>query len=307
MYDLIIIGGGPAGTTAAIYGTRQKLNTLLIAKDFQGQIGKKSIPIENWPGIKKISGPELMGNFKDHLDSLDLSIEETNVKNISKEKDFFKVKTKKNKYSSKAVIIASGSDPRPLEVPGEKEFIGKGVSYCAICDGPVYQDEDVVVVGGGDVGLETTLYLKDIAKKIYVLEFMKEIKAKEGLKERIEKLDNVEIITGAKIKEIKGEKFVNSIIYEDRESEEKKKINVEGVFVQVGYQPATAFVNKLVEFNKKDEIKVDPWTCETKTEGLYAAGDVTSVKYNQLVIAAGMGAKAALSVFHYLSSREDNE
>jgi len=301
MYDLIVIGGGPAGTTAAIYGKRQKLKTLLITKDFQGQIGKKPIPIQNWPGLNEISGPDLMSNFKNHLKNLDIKIKESTIKEINKKDNIFKVKTKKEEYESKTVVIASGSDPRPLEVPGEKEYIGKGVSYCAICDGSVYQDENVAVVGGGDAGLETALYLKDIANKIYILEFMNELKAKDSLKETIKNLDNTEVLTGVKLKEIKGDKFVSSIIYQERKGKAEKELEVEGVFVQIGYQPATAFVNKLVEFNKKDEIKVDPWTGATKTKGLYAAGDVTNVKYNQLIIAAGMGATAALSVFHYLN------
>ncbi len=301
MYDLIVIGGGPAGTTAAIYGKRQKLKTLLITKDFQGQIGKKPIPIQNWPGLNEISGPDLMSNFKNHLKNLDIKTKESTIKEINKKDNIFKVKIKKEEYESKTVVIASGSDPRPLEVPGEKEYIGKGVSYCAICDGSVYQDENVAVVGGGDAGLETALYLKDIANKIYILEFMNELKAKDSLKETIKNLDNTEVLTGVKLKEIKGDKFVSSIIYQERKGKAEKELEVEGVFVQIGYQPATAFVNKLVEFNKKDEIKVDPWTGATKTKGLYAAGDVTNVKYNQLIIAAGMGATAALSVFHYLN------
>jgi len=301
MYDLIVIGGGPAGTTAAIYGKRQKLKTLLITKDFQGQIGKKPIPIQNWPGLNEISGPDLMSNFKNHLKNLDIKTKESTIKEINKKDNIFKVKTKKEEYESKTVVIASGSDPRPLEVPGEKEYIGKGVSYCAICDGSVYQDENVAVVGGGDAGLETALYLKDIANKIYILEFMNELKAKDSLKETIKNLDNTEVLTGVKLKEIKGDKFVSSIIYQERKGKAEKELEVEGVFVQIGYQPATAFVNKLVDFNKKDEIKVDPWTGATKTKGLYAAGDVTNVKYNQLIIAAGMGATAALSVFHYLN------
>jgi len=301
MYDLIVIGGGPAGTTAAIYGKRQKLKTLLITKDFQGQIGKKPIPIQNWPGLNEISGPDLMSNFKNHLKNLDIKTKESTIKEINKKDNIFKVKIKKEEYESKTVVIASGSDPRPLEVPGEKEYIGKGVSYCAICDGSVYQDENVAVVGGGDAGLETALYLKDIANKIYILEFMNELKAKDSLKETIKNLDNTEVLTGVKLKEIKGDKFVSSIIYQERKGKAEKELEVEGVFVQIGYQPATAFVNKLVDFNKKDEIKVDPWTGATKTKGLYAAGDVTNVKYNQLIIAAGMGATAALSVFHYLN------
>src|SRR6056297_4035912 len=301
MYDLIVIGGGPAGTTAAIYGKRQKLKTLLITKDFQGQIGKKPIPIQNWPGLNEISGPDLMSNFKNHLKNLDIKTKESTIKEINKKDNIFKVKIKKEEYESKTVVIASGSDPRPLEFPGEKEYIGKGVSYCAICDGSVYQDENVAVVGGGDAGLETALYLKDIANKIYILKFMNELKAKDSLKETIKNLDNTEVLTGVKLKEIKGDKFVSSIIYQERKGKAEKELEVEGVFVQIGYQPATAFVNKLVDFNKKDEIKVDPWTGATKTKGLYAAGDVTNVKYNQLIIAAGMGATAALSVFHYLN------
>lgn len=301
IYDLIIIGGGPAGITAGIYAARQKLNTLLIAKSFGGQVARKAVTIENYPGFEEISGLELIQKLEKQLRKQKIDIERDEVKELKKiEEKFIAITANKNQFESKAVIIASGGDPRPLEVPGEKEFLAKGVSYCSICDGPLFSNKVVAVIGGGNAGFETAIFLTKIAKKIYILEAGSKVKADAGNQERVEKTGKVEIITDAAVKEIKGEKFVNSLIYQDRKTGKEINLSVEGIFVEIGSQPATSFAKGLVDFNERDEIKVDFETFQTKTPGLFAAGDVNVGKYKQIVTAAGEGAKAALSAYDYL-------
>ena len=300
-YDLIIIGGGPAGITAGIYGARQKLNILLITKDFGGQLNKKAIDISNYPGLDGISGLELVQKFQAHLEKQKIDIEKDEVGKIEKTEKGFSVLTESKKtFKSKAVIIASGTDPRPLEVPGEKEFLGKGLSYCAICDGSMFQDKIVAVIGGGNSAFETAIFLSKIAKKIYILEYNPEVNAFKDNQEAVKKMGKAEIITNVALQKIEGNSFVNSITYQDRITKQEKTLKVEGVFVEIGYQPATSFVKGLVDFNERDEIKVDFETCETKTPGLFAAGDVNVGRYKQVVTACGEGAKAALAAFEYL-------
>jgi len=301
LYDLIIIGGGPAGITAGIYATRQKLNTLLITKDFGGQVARKAVAIENYPGFEEISGLELIQKFEKHLRKQKIDVERDEVIKLKKIGKNFLVFTKsKNRFESKTVIIASGADPRPLEVPGEKKFIGRGLSYCTACDAPLFNNKTVVVIGGGNAGFEAALALTHWVKKIYILEYSLKVGADEINQERVKKTGKVKIINSVILKEIKGEKFVNSIIYQDRKNGENITLPIEGVFVEIGSQPATSFVKDLVNFNEKDEIIVGPKTSQTKTPGLFAAGDVDDVPYKQIVIAAGEGAKAALSAYNYL-------
>lgn len=299
-YSLIIIGGGPAGVAAGIYGSRQKLNTLLITKSFGGQMTRKAVEIENYPGFQNISGSDLIAKFEKHLKKQNIEIVNDSIAKIKKTGNVFSLlTTSKKKFQSRAVIITSGADPRPLEVPGEKKFIGKGVSYCVACDGPLYSGKDVMVVGGGNAGFEAALSLSSYAGKIYVLEFGSKIKADLENQNMLKNTNNVEIIISAALKRINGKNFVESVVYQDRKSKKLITLSVQGVFVEIGSQPATSFVKGLVEFNEKDEIKVDA-NNQTKTPGLFAAGDVTQVKYKQIVIAAGEGAKAALAVAEYL-------
>jgi thioredoxin-disulfide reductase len=301
IYDLIIIGGGPAGITAGIYGARQKLNILLITKDFGGQLNKKAIDINNYPGLDGISGLKLVQKFQAHLEKQKINIEKDEVGKIEKTEKGFSVLTEKKKtFESKAVIIASGTDPRPLEVPGEKEFLGKGLSYCAICDGPMFQDKIIAVIGGGNSAFETAIFLSKIAKKIYILEYNPKVNAFKDNQEAVKKMGKAEIITNAVLQKIEGNNFVNSITYQDRITKQEKTLKVEGVFVEIGYQPATSFVKGLVDFNERDEIKVDFETCKTKTPGLFAAGDVNVGRYKQVITACGEGAKAALAAFEYV-------
>lgn len=303
LYDLIIIGGGPAGAAAGIYSARRKLNTLVIAKSFGGQMARKAVDIENYPGFEKISGLELIQKFEKHLRKNKVDIERDTVGKVKKIKDGFFVSTKSRKqFQAKAVIVASGADPRPLEAIGEKKFIGRGVSYCTACDGPIFADKDVAVVGGGNSGFEAAISLHSYAKKVYILEFNPQIIA-DGENQKLAEKLGVEVITNAALKEIRGGNFVDSVIYEDRKSKKLITLKVQGVFVEIGSQPATYFVKDLVEFSEKDEIKFDPRNNMTKTPGLFAAGDVTDVKWKQIVIAAGEGAKAALSAYEYIINK----
>jgi len=300
-YDLIIIGGGPAGITAGIYGARQKLNTLLITKSFGGQVARKVVMIENYPGFEEISGMELIRKFEKHLRKQKIDIERDEVSKVKKIKEHFIVITKsKNRFESKAVIVASGADPRPLEVPGEKKFIGRGLSYCVNCDGPLFEGKTVAVIGGGNSAFEAAIFLSKIAKKIYILEYGEVVKADAENQDRVKKTGKVKVITNAALKKIQGKQFVNSIIFEDRKTKKEITLPLEGVFVEIGSQPSTSFAKGLVDFNERDEIVVEFETCQTKTPGLFAAGDANIGPFKQIVTAAGEGTKAALAAYEYL-------
>ena len=320
--DLIIIGGGPAGITAAIYAARENLRTLLITKDIGGQIKRKTVEIENYPGFEKISGKRLIQRFEKHLKRFKVPVIKDKVIKLNPVRDYrskggvqreqisngvkkqgkgFLVLTEgKKQFRSSAVIIASGADPRPLEVPGEKELIGRGVSYCPVCDGMLYKNKTVAVIGGGNAGFEAAIFLAQIANKIYILEYSPEVKADKTNQQIAKKSRKIKVITNAALKEIKGKNFVESLLYEDNKTKKLKTLKVDGIFIEIGNIPATDFVKGLVDFNEKDEIKVNPKTGETKISGLFAAGDITCTKFKQIVIAAGQGAKAALSVSEYL-------
>jgi len=304
IYDLIIIGGGPAGITAGIYGARQKLKTLLITKDFGGQMSRKTIAIENWPGNIEISGQDLIKNFKKHIETCAIEIiKPDEVSKVVKNGEIFKILTENGKeFQAKTVIVNTGADPRPLEIPGEKEFIGQGVSYCVLCDGPFFKDKTVAVIGSGNSAFEAVLFLVDYAKKIYVLEYKDKISAFEDLQEKALKTGKVEIIINARSKEIKGNTLVEELIYEDRETKKEKKLKLDGIFVEIGNAPATSFVKEMVDFSKYDEIIADPKTCATRTPGLFAAGDVTDVFPKQIVVAAGQGCKAAVNAYKYIKN-----
>jgi len=304
IYDLIIIGSGPAGVSAAIYAARQKLNLLVISKDMGGQIAKKAVDIENYPGFDKISGPDLVKVFEKQLKANKVEIVFDEVLKITKDENKFIISAESGqKYGSITVLIATGADPRPLEVQGEKEFIGKGVSYCALCDGPIFRDKTVAVVGGGNSGFESALFLSNYVKKIYILEFGKEVKADEQNQKLISKKGKAQVITNAKILKIEGDKFVKSLTYQDTATNEAKRLDVDGIFVEIGYSPATAFVKGLVDFSERDEIITDLESYTTRTPGLFAAGDCNKGKYKQIVTAAGEGAKAALAAYEYIQKQ----
>jgi len=304
MYDLIIVGGGPAGITAGIYAARKKLNTLLITKDFIGQAGKAA-KIENFPGFEEIFGGVLMEKFRKQLEKFSIDINEgEEVKAIKKKDNVFEIRTtEKDRYLTKAVIVTSGRDPRPLEAPGEKEFIGHGVSYCVTCDGPLFSGKTVAVIGGGNAGFMAAFELNRYCPKVYLLVAGPKPVADEINQDRAKAESKIELIVNAKIKEIRGKGFVSSLVYENQLEKKSKELMVEGIFIEIGSLPATGFVKRLVRFNKKDEIKIDPRTCAAKTPGLFAAGDVTDIRDKQVITACGEGAKAALSAYYYLQEQ----
>ncbi|MFH1181284.1 MAG: FAD-dependent oxidoreductase [bacterium] len=306
LYDLVIVGGGPAAVSAGIYASRQNIKTLLIAKSFGGQVAKKAVAIENYPGFKKISGSKLFGKFEKHLQKQKIEILADEVERVKKKESFFEVFTAGGKsFQAKAVIVATGGDPRLLDVPGEKEFLGRGVSYCTVCDGPLFKGKTVAVIGGGNSGFEAAIFLSKIAQKVYILERRDKALADGSLQKKIKKSGNVEVIVFAKLKEIQGLKFVKSIIYENQQDKKEAVLAVDGVFAEIGYVPVASFLsNDLVDLNSQNEIKINCLSCQTKTPGLFAAGDATETKYKQIIIAAGEGAKAALSAYEYLERQK---
>ena len=302
LYDLIIIGGGPAGIAAGIYAARKKLNTLLITKEWGGQITKAN-EVQNWPGIKNISGSDLIKQMTEHLKCFEIEIKENKeVIDLDKKGENFVVRDNDQEYEARAVIIASGKMPRMLNIPGEDKFKGKGVSICATCDAPIFKNKEVAVIGGGNAGFGIATDLVKYAKKIYILEFFEEMKGDLFTKEKLAQTQKVEFIVNAAVKEIKGKKFVESLVYDDRKTTEDKEIKVEGVFISVGMMAKAEFATKFVELNEIGEIVIDKDNY-TKTPGLFAAGDITDIKYEQVVIATGEGAKAALAATEYLGKK----
>ncbi len=302
MFDLIIIGAGPAGMTAGIYAARAKLKTLVIAGEFGGWIARENVEIENYPGFEKIPGKELIARFKSHLESFGVETKMAEVFGLKKQDGVFEVSAGEEKFSAKALIVATGASPRPAGIPGEKDFLGKGVCYCATCDGPLFAKKDVAVIGGGNAAFDAARFLVKFAAKVYVLEKNKEITADAAGREALEQTGKARIIANARVTKIGGDNFVKNVAYYDAGDSEKKEIvlPVAGVFVKAGNSPAAEFLGGLVDLDEKGQIRIDPKTNQTKTEGLFAAGDVTDAKYKQVVIAAGQGAAAALSADAYL-------
>lgn len=311
IYDLIIIGAGPAGISAGIYAARQKLNILIISKDIGGQVAKKAVDIENYPGFEKISGPDLVELYKKQIKANELEVmvnEEVvsvNTQITNHKSQTFLVTTKSGKsFEAVSVIITSGAKSKLINVPGEEEFSGKGVSYCSLCDGPVFKNKIVAVVGGGNNGFESALFLSNYVPKIYILEYNDKVNADAENQELVAKNPHIEIITNAQVAKIEGKVFVNAIYYKDRVSGEEKKLDVAGVFVEIGYSPATTFLGDLVELNDKKEIIFNAETLETKTPGLFSAGDCNVSRYKQIVMASGQGALAALSAYNYIKKNK---
>lgn len=294
MYDLVIVGAGPAGMTSAIYSARQKLKTLIISKDFGGQMAQKAVEIENYPGFEKITGFDLISKMENQVKNVDVVREK--VIEVKKENDIFFLKTEGDKvFQSKVVIIATGAEPRRLNVLGEVNYLGRGVSYCSTCDGPLFKNKEVAIIGGGDAGFETAIFMKNYASKIYILEQEESVKASI---DNQKKASGIEVITSARLKEIKGDNFVNQIVFEL--SGKEKTLDVKGVFIQAGYVPETSFLGDLVELNEKKEIIVNFETFETKTRGLFAVGDVNCGKVKQIVVACGQGATAVIYGYKYI-------
>ena len=297
--DCIIIGAGPAGVTAAIYLARKGLKFMVISPDIGGQVAKTSV-VENYIGFQEITGAELTKKFEEHLKTFKFEHHPEEAKRIRRDKDNFEVVTASGKFQSKSIIIASGAKPRLLNIPGEKEFKNKGVTYCTTCDGPLYKNKVVAVIGGGNVAFESVLQLINIAKKVFVIDIDK-FDADKILIDKAKVSPKVEFKENTKIAKILGDQVVEKIIVDQQGKEQE--IAVQGVFIDIGYIPNSALLNDLAELNKRDEIKVES-DQQTTMPGIFAAGDCTSTPYQQILIASGEGATAALSVFKYLAFKK---
>ena len=300
LQDVTIIGGGPAGVSAAIYSARKGLNVTMIADRFGGQV-KDTVGIENLISISKTTGSELTKNLQQHMNDYDITLKEhLRVEKIDKGK-VKKVHLSSGEIiESKTVIIATGAKWRELGVPGEKENIGNGVAYCPHCDGPFFKGKDVAVIGGGNSGIEAALDLAGIVNHVTVFEFMPELKADQVLINKAEQASNVTIIKNAATQEVLAENGkVTALKYQDRESGEELTQELAGIFVQIGLVPNSEFLGGVVECSKFGEIIIDE-KCQTTEPGIFAAGDVTTVPYKQIVVSMGEGSKAALSAFDYL-------
>jgi len=305
-YDLIIIGGGPAGVSAGVYAARKKLKTLLITPDFGGQ-SIVSENIENWIGTVKISGNDLAENLKKHLlayadDSVGVKDEER-VENIEKSGEVFTVTTDKAKYESKAVLIATGSHRRKLDIPGAKEFDNKGISYCASCDGPMFGEQDVVIVGGGNAALESAAQLLAYCKTVTILNRSETLRGDKISIEKLTENPNFKIIKNAIPVEIKGDKFVSAIVYEDSVTKEKNEIKTPAIFVEIGLLPTTSFAQNVLKLNKYNQIPINPANQQTEIPGLWAAGDCTDAMYHQNNIAAGDAVRALEDIYIWLKTK----
>lgn len=297
MYDLIVIGAGPAGITASVYAARKKMNFLVVTKDVGGQM-VLSADIENYIGYQFITGMELTRKFREHMEQFKVELKEQEIVNlVEKEDGDIRVLTDKGEYKTKTVVVASGRTPLKLGAEGEEEFSNRGVSYCATCDAPLFADMNVAVIGGGNSGLDAVLQLMKIAKKIYLIDIAAKLRADPVMVEKARSSDKVVIYNNTTVKQIYGGNFVQGIKIDRKGVIED--LAVEGVFVEIGSIPASDFVKDVMK-NEFGEILVN-CRCETNIPGIFAAGDVTDVQGKQIIVAGGEGAKAALSAFEYLS------
>lgn len=296
MFDLIIIGAGPAGITASVYAARKRMNLLVITKDIGGQAAISG-DIENYTGYQFITGPELATKFEEHMRKFDIQLkEDEEVADIKKVGNKIIVKTDKGTYESRAVIIASGKKSRELNVPGEKEFKNKGLTYCATCDAPIFAGKDAAVIGGGNSALDAAIQLIKIARHIFIINIASELTGDPIMQEQVANNKIVTILNDTRVTAILGDKFVTGA--KIRKEEKEETLSCQGVFVEIGLVTNIAFA-KDIEKNDFGEIKVNSRN-ETNIPGIFAAGDVTDVPEKQIIIAAGEGAKAALSAFRYL-------
>lgn len=305
MYDLTIIGGGPAGVAAAIYAARKHLKTVLIAEDIGGQ-SVVSEGIENWIGSPKIHGQELAKLFKAHLDAvknefLEFALHERVVSLEQTAEKTFVAKTKTGKeYTAKAILVVTGAGRRKLDVTGADKFENKGVTYCASCDGPLFAGMDVAVIGGGNAGFETALQLLAYAKSVTLIHRHATLKADPITVEKAAAHQNIRIIKNAEPVEVVGEQFVRGLKIKDKDSGAMEELPVTGIFVEVGVMPNTGFLNELVELDAVKRIKVNPRNQRTSVEGIWSAGDATDELYHQNNIAAGDGVKALEDIYIWI-------
>ncbi len=304
IYETIIIGGGPAGCSAAVYAARKQLKTLLLTEEFGGQ-SIVSDDIQNWIGTPHISGADLAKNLKAHVYEykgtvLEI-IENKKVTHVSKNNNIFTVETSTGEtYTSRSILVTVGSSRKKLTVPGAERLEHKGLTYCASCDGPLFSGMDVVVIGGGNAAFETVLQLTAYVKKVTLINRSPTFRADEITIEKVKKHPKVVIRTNLEILEILGEKFVSGIKIKDTATNQEETISASGIFVEIGQISNGNFINELADTNEGGKIKIDPWTQRTSCDGLWAAGDVTNILYHQNNIASGDAVKALEDMYQWL-------
>lgn len=304
-YDLIIIGGGPAGASAAVYSARKQLKTAIITPEFGGQ-SVVSETIYNWIGTPEIGGPELAKALEQHTRAYEgefLDIIKEYVQSVVKTENGFAVTTNKQTLETKSVLVATGSSRRKLEVPGADQFENRGVVYCASCDGPLFSGQEVVVIGGGNAGFESVAQLSAYCSKVTLIHRRDTFKADEITIEKVSALPNVEIKTWTEPVEVLGEKFVTGIKVKNVQTNEESIIPAGGIFVEIGQIPNTGYVKDLVNMNEYGNIIIDPWTQKTSQSGIWAAGDCTNILYHQNNIAAGDAVKAVEDIYITLKTK----
>ncbi|MDT2522033.1 alkyl hydroperoxide reductase subunit F [Enterococcus raffinosus] len=298
-FDVLVIGGGPAGASSAIYAARKGIKTGMVVETFGGQV-LETLGIENVIGTPYVEGPQLMRQVEDHVKQYDVDIMKGQRAKSIQKNDLIEVELENGaQLKTKTAILSTGARWRAINVPGEKEFKNKGIAYCPHCDGPLFKDKEVVVIGGGNSGIEAAIDLAGLAKHIYVLEFLPELKADQVLQDKLYSLSNVTVITNAATKEITGASHVEALTYTDRITNEEHTLNVEGVFILIGLMPNTEWLSGTIELSDRGEIVVDKHGA-TNIEGIFAAGDCTDSAYKQIIISMGSGATAALGAFDYL-------
>jgi thioredoxin reductase (NADPH) len=306
IYDIIIIGTGVTGWGAAMYAGRMQLKTLIIG-DISGGTIMWTNDVENYPGFKKISGPDLAKTIEDHAREYDIDVEETFVEDISQNQKLFAVKTKEDHiFTGKTVILATGTKPRKLNVPGEDTYFGKGVHTCALCDGAFYKNKLVGVIGGSDSAAKEALLLTQWAKKVYIIYRGEEIHPEPVNMQRIQqkiKENKLEIIPKTNVTEIKGEKYLNKVIF-DNQYDGKKEFPLDALFVEIGHIPLSDLAKKLgIEVNKKGEIVIDR-NAQTNVPGFYAAGDVTDTRFKQAIVGVAEGVLAVFSAYKFIGESQ---
>jgi alkyl hydroperoxide reductase subunit F len=306
MFDLTIIGGGPAGVAAGVYAARKQLKTAFIAKEFGGQ-SVVSDEIQNWIGTDKISGIDLAKNLEKHLRSYAGDVVEIHdadlVTHIEKINGGFRVKTEKNAFDSKTVLITTGSSRRKLTVPGADLFEGRGITYCASCDGPFFAGQDVVVIGAGNAAFESAAQLLAYCKSVTMLVRSETLKADEVTVKKVTSHPNMNIVLNAELVSVSGDKFATGLTYKNTKTGETVDLKVTGVFVEIGASPATTFAKDIVTLNQFGSIVVDPRNQRTNVDGIWAAGDCTDGLYHQNNIAAGDAVKALEDIYLWLHAK----
>jgi alkyl hydroperoxide reductase subunit F len=302
-YHLLIVGGGPAAMSAAVYAARKMMQCAIITKDFGGQIRETS-EVENWLGFQSISAKDLADSFEEHVKGFDIPVKlNTAITAITKQGDTFSVSTDDGTtYRSYSVLLSTGKRHRPLSVPGEKELVGKGLAYCATCDAPFFKNKSVVVAGGGNSAFTTARDLLKVEATVTMVNAIKGWQADAPLQERVKKSDKVTLLDEHEILRVEGAERVTGVVVKNLKTGAEQHLEADGMFVEIGLLPNNEPVKDLVELNEHGEVVVDCLS-QTSVEGLYAAGDVTTVPHKQIVIAAGEGAKAALSAYNYLMAK----